>query len=74
MKMHTREFFIVMPEVEMKLIIKGKYADVEVAYIRMEALLAGECARYKEEGLRRALGEVAPKGQLGCPTEDRTRD
>ncbi len=54
---HTREFFIVMPEVEMKIIIKGKYADVEVEYIRMEAVLNREGARRKEEDLRRALGE-----------------
>ncbi len=73
--MHTREFFIVMPEVEMRLIIKGQYADVEVAYIRMEALLAGECARVKEEDLRRALGEVVSNRTTPeCPIEDKTPD
>ena len=60
--MHAREFLIIMPEVEMKIIIRGKYADVEVEYIRMEAVLAKECARRKEEDLRRILGEPVMEG------------
>ncbi len=63
-ELHTREFFIIMPEVEMKITLKGKYADVETEYIRMEAVLNREGAKRKEEDLRRALGEPAKAGGL----------
>ncbi len=61
---HTKEILIVQPGVEIVISLKGNYADVELEYIRLEALALKECARREEVRMRRLFEKAA--SNKGC--------
>ncbi len=62
-KTHTRKLTVLMPKAEIQIVIKGEYADVELEYMRVGAIVGKECALRREVGRRGRLFRKAPSAK-----------